>query len=220
MVPMDQKLIVEHSRPEDQRPGTHLVVMLHGYGSHEGDLMGLLPALPEEGFTYASLRAPGAMPGGAGYEWFALTGLPERVGYSDEELRASTEAVIAWIEAERAGYSDVTLLGFSQGMAVATTAVRRRPDLARAVVGLSGFAAAPIEGFTDDAALTAREPRMPVFYGRDQADPVVPEEAVAHTLDWLRETCDVTKVLYAGMGHGVSNHEMKHVGEFLRHVLR
>ena len=220
MDPMDQKFVVEYSRPEEQRPGTHLVVMLHGYGSHEGDLMGLLPALPEEGFTYASLRAPGAMPGGVGFEWFGLTGLPNEVSYSEEEVRSATEAVIAWIEAEAGEYSDVALLGFSQGMAVAASVARRRPELARALVGLSGFVTAPIPGWADDAALAARQPRLPVFYGRDQADPVVPEQAVAHTLDWLRENTEVTKVLYAGMGHGVSNQEIKHVGEFLRHVLR
>ena len=72
----------------------------------------------------------------------------------------------------------------------------------------------------DDAALAQVRPRLPVFYGRDQQDPVIPEPMVAETLGWLREHAEVTKVLYAGMGHSVCPQEIGHVGEFLRHVAR
>ena len=50
--------IVEYSRPEDERAGTHLVLLLHGYGSHEKDLLSLAEHLPQEGITYAGMRAP------------------------------------------------------------------------------------------------------------------------------------------------------------------
>ena len=45
------------SRPEAERAGRPLLVLLHGLGSHEGDLFALSPYLPTE-FTIAAVRAP------------------------------------------------------------------------------------------------------------------------------------------------------------------
>ena len=42
MPPVDSGL-VQWSRPEDTRAGTPLLVLLHGVGSNEHDLMGLAP---------------------------------------------------------------------------------------------------------------------------------------------------------------------------------
>lgn len=219
---MTYEPLVDYSRPPEERPGTHLVLMLHGYGSHEKDLMSLVPALPEDGFTYASMRAPGPMPGGApGYSWYDLSGtFGVDIVPAVEGAISAARDVADWIEQNGAEYADVTLLGFSQGMSIATAVVRHEPSLVRALVGLSGFVIDSEDPFFDDAALAARSPKLPFFYGRDQEDPVIPSEMVAYTLDWARDHSDVTKVLYAGMGHGVSNQEIKHVSEFLTYVLR
>ena len=45
------------SAPERERAGRPLIVLLHGYGSHEGDLFSLSPRLPLAA-TVASLRGP------------------------------------------------------------------------------------------------------------------------------------------------------------------
>ena len=219
---MTQEPFVEYSRPSEERRGTHLVLMLHGYGSNEQDLLGLLPALPSDGFTYASMRAPDPMPsGGPGFSWFDLNMGPEgSLAKTAEGAKAATSMVTTWIESHADEYADVTLLGFSQGMAIASSVARHRPNLLAAVVGLSGFVIDSDDESLDDVALAARTPRLPFFYGRDQEDPVVTGDLVAFTLDWLRDHTQVTKVLYAGMGHGVSNQEMKHVPEFLTYVLR
>ena len=42
---IDESAII-WSAPADQRAGRPLLVLLHGYGSHEGDLFGLSPHLP------------------------------------------------------------------------------------------------------------------------------------------------------------------------------
>lgn len=219
MVGMSFDPVVEYSRPEAERAGTHLVLMLHGYGSNERDLMSMVPSLPTEGFTYAAMRAP--QPCGLGFQWFPLGGTPgERIEVDEQGLREAAQGLVAWIEHHRSLYAGVILLGFSQGMAVASSAVRHRPGIARALVGLSGFVPPLPQDFAQDSTLAQASPRLPVFYGRDQQDPVIPEPMVAETLDWLRKHAEVTKVLYAGMGHSVCPQEIGHVGEFLRHVAR
>lgn len=202
--------VVAWSRSESERAGTPLLVLFHGYLSHEKDLIGLAPMLPGE-FTLASVRAPFAM--GPGYTWFPLMHEPD---YSTERVVEAVSNVWAWIDSVKDQHSSVTVLGFSMGMAVATSVLRHRPEGIAAVVGLSGFAI-PAEGhefFHDEATRAAKRP---LFWGRGQADTVITEDKIEFTLDWATEHTDLTKMLYAGMPHSVSEPEMKHVSEFLRH---
>ena len=116
----------------------------------------------------------------------------------------------------------MTLLGFSMGMAMATSLLRTRPEEFAAVVGLSGFAVDPVpgealEGYFDDETLAAQ--KVPFFWGRDQEDPIIPGENIDYTHRWANQTVKLTKVLYAGAGHGVVPQEIGHINEFLTHVV-
>ena len=198
---------------EADRAGTPLVVMFHGYGSHEGDLMALSASLPD-GFTVASVRAP--QRAGAGFQWFALS---SDLGFTTDAVVAAAEPVVQWLRDESLQHTHVILLGFSQGMAIATTVARHAPDLVDAVVGLSGFVVpvadddAPAD-FFHDAALRGEPLRM--FWGRDPEDPVIPPALVDLTAEWAQQHADATKVQYRGIGHGVSPQELSHVSEYLR----
>lgn len=214
---MNAEPVVVWSREPEDREGTPLVVLLHGHGSHERDLIGLVPGLPHE-FTYASVRAP--LPEGPGFTWFPLD--PQRLAYSSQQARDAVEDLWSWIASVKDAHSSVTLLGFSMGMAMATSLLRTRPDEFAAVVGLSGFAVDPgeseqMQAYFDDDTLAAR--RTPFFWGRDQEDPVIPQEYVDYTHGWANRTVDLTKVLYAGAGHGVVPQEIGHVKEFLTYMV-
>ncbi|KUP27977.1 alpha/beta hydrolase [Kocuria rhizophila] len=198
---------------EADRAGTPLVVMFHGYGSHEGDLMALSASLPD-GFTVASVRAP--QRAGAGFQWFALS---SDLGFTTDAVVAAAEPVVQWLRDESLQHTHVILLGFSQGMAIATTVARHAPDLVDAVVGLSGFVVpvadddAQANFFHDDAL---REEPLRMFWGRDPEDPVIPPALVDRTAEWAQQHADATKVQYRGIGHGVSPQELSHVSEYLR----
>lgn len=209
--------VVVWSRTPQERQGTPLVVMLHGYGSHERDLFSFAHQLPEE-FTCASVRAPLAE--GPGFTWFPLD--PLRMAYRSADARQAVDDLWSWIDGVRSEHSSVTLLGFSMGMAMATSLLRSRPEAFAAVVGLSGFAVDPEDDpetveYFDDEALAAQQ--VPFFWGRDQEDPVIPAECVDYTHGWANRTVKLTKVLYAGAGHGVVPQEIRHIGEFLTHMV-
>ena len=55
------------SRPEAERAGTPLLVMMHGYGRDEARMAKLFDRLPPE-FSCAALRGPKII--GDGYGWF------------------------------------------------------------------------------------------------------------------------------------------------------
>ena len=199
------------SRNEQDRAGTPLLVLLHGYGADEQDLFGIAAALPSD-FTVVSIRA--SLAAGPGFAWFPLSG---DISFSLQRVKDATATIAAWLDSIRSSHSSVTLLGLSQGMCMATSLARHRPADFAAVVGLSGFAVKAEEdnsdGFFADEELARRQ--MPVFWGRDQADPMIPQAAVEYTGQWLRAHSTLTKVLYANMGHGINAQELSHVKEFL-----
>lgn len=185
------------------------MVLLHGYGANERDLLSLAGLLPAE-FAVASLRAP--IVTGPGFTWFPLS---DSMGYPLEAVKDASAYVLDWIDSVRDGHPSVTLLGFSMGMAMATTLLRQRPADFAAVVGLSGFVvdAGNDPSFRDEDL----DGTVPMFWGRDQQDPVIPQEKIEFTMGWVRRHVKLTKVLYTGMWHGINEQEIGHVSEFLTH---
>ena len=88
----------------EERAGTPLVVMFHGYGSHEGDLMALSASLPA-GLSIASVRAP--QRAGAGFQWFPLS---SELGFTTVAVVAAAEPVVRWLRDEALQHTHVVLL--------------------------------------------------------------------------------------------------------------
>lgn len=192
----------------DDRPGTHLLVMFHGYGSDEQSMAGLFPSLPE-GITGAALR--GTFPVGDSRGWFLLD--PYLQSGTTEVLEAAT-GIFTWLDRTLAegSFTGVSLLGFSQGMAMAVTLVRLRPKAFTAAVGLSGFVA-------ENELLAMAEPLpepVPFFWGRDRNDWVINEDAIVYTENWLAENTALTARTYPGMGHRIGADELRDLALFLR----
>ncbi|WP_308928843.1 dienelactone hydrolase family protein [Arthrobacter sp. SLBN-112] len=199
------------SKPEKLRAGTPLLVMMHGYGTDESRMVRLFEHLPRE-FTFAALRAP--MPIGDHWGWFLLDYF---LANDFADVISAATSVRAWISSVRDQHSSVTLVGYSQGMAMATTLLRLHPDDYKAVVGLSGF----VLNNELLSTMDSFETKKPFFWGRDKADLVINEDATAYTAEWLAENTLLTARTYPGMGHAMSKAEMVDVSAFLRHyVLR
>lgn len=201
---------VQWSAPERERAGRPLLVLLHGYGSHEGDLFGLSPMLPLEP-VIASVRAPISESGG--YAWFSrqdsATGDPD-----PERVDPVASALIDWLDEQE--YSSVGLLGFSQGAAVALQLVRHAPTRFAATVALSGFVTrGPHAG---DAELEIAQP--PVFWGYGTADPVIPQFAIERLREWLPGHSTSTIRVYEDLAHGISPAELADFSRFLREHLK
>ncbi|MDM4761573.1 dienelactone hydrolase family protein [Galbitalea sp. SE-J8] len=194
------------STPERERAGRELIVLLHGYGSHEGDLFALAPVLPLDAVV-ASLRAPLAE--GPGFAWWSLADQVPGEPAADE-ADAAAASVLAWIDAQ--GHESVSVIGFSQGAAVALELLRLAPTRPRRTVALSGFVASA--SHPGDAELAAVCPA--VFWGRGTDDTVIPADAVARTERWLPAHAEATIRVYEHLPHAVSRAELSDVTAFLR----
>ena len=200
------------SRNDETRIGTPLLVFLHGYGSNEEDLMGLARYLPQE-FTFLSVRAP--LAAGPGYSWFPLN---QDIDYSVQHVADSVTALWQMLQPLAAEHSSITLCGFSQGMAMATSLARCQPEKIAAVVGLSGFAVeAPELELFNDAAL--KEKPVPMFWGRDLADPVITRDKIAYTLAWAPAHTVLESETYPQIGHSVCAEELEDVRSFLERTV-
>lgn len=203
--------------------GSPLLVLMHGLGSHENDLIQLAPHLPHE-FVCVSLRAPlSAYAPHDGYSWFPLSLQPG--GVTAEQAaglaEAPAQAVLRWLDelfAERIAPSvppRIAVMGFSQGGVMVTTLLRLRPDAFLAGVNCSGFSA-PGQ-LSGDERLRLLKP--PLFWGRDDADPIISPLAVAETARWASVHTTLTERAYSGMAHSISLSELRDIHEFLTAVL-
>lgn len=205
--------------PAPESKSVPTLILLHGYGSNEKDLISLVPAvrmfLPGVNARVIAVRASHPAPGRTrGFSWFpgSVTVQP-----SSAAIGATADAVAAVI---RRYAHKAIVLGFSQGMCTAITVLRRHPELVTALVGLSGFM------FDDDhpgdpalAVGAATGAGVPAFAGYDPGDPVVPGVANRWAMTFLRTHSDLEEHTYPGMGHSVSMPEIKDLAVFLRRVL-
>lgn len=128
-------------RPADTAP-EGLLVLHHGRGTDERDLLGLADAVdPERRLRVVTPRGPLELPGSPGYHWY----LVPRVGYPDHDSFHAARAALAdlhdrlW-EESGVGPDRTVLGGFSMGsvMSYAMALGPERPPVA-GILAFSGF---------------------------------------------------------------------------------
>jgi phospholipase/carboxylesterase len=166
-----ESLIISIERPPAGEP-EGLLVLHHGRGTDERDLLGLADGLdPERRLRVVTPRAPLTLPGSPGYHWY----LVPRVGYPDPDTFHAARAALAelhdrlWEETE-IGPAATVLGGFSMGtvMSYAMALGGDRPPVA-GVLAFSGFVPV-VEGW--EPQLQDRQGTH-VFIAHGRADPVI-----------------------------------------------
>lgn len=200
-------LIAVRAAPDPQHGGSGpVLLLLHGYGSHENDLVGLIPAL-DLPLPWASLRGPVGLANG-GAAWFTITTPGDPAA---EVVAEATDAVWSWVDANLPPEAPVVPLGFSQGGLMASQLLRTRPERVLAPVVLAGFVQRAAQ--RGDARLADERPAL--FWGRGAADHVIGAEAVARTAEFLPVHTDLHERIYPSLAHSVSREELKDVRDFL-----
>ncbi|HTP13648.1 MAG TPA: alpha/beta fold hydrolase [Bacteroidota bacterium] len=171
-----QSSLVHQLAPFDAtRPGPHpTLILLHGRGASEEDLLGLVPYVDPRFFCIAA-RAPFRF-GYGGYTWYDLqeVGAPES-GQFDE----SYQKLSRFLDDVQTHYPvdprQTFLLGFSMGTVMSYSLALTRPERIRGVVAHSGYIPekSPLPFKWDGLAHTeffvahgVYDPVIPVDYGR------------------------------------------------------
>lgn len=192
--------------PADTAGEPAVALLLHGFGSNERDLTGLVPALGLA-LPWASLRAPLEL-GNGGAAWFSITtpGNPD-----PQPVAEATDAIWAWVDAHVDSVTRVIPVGFSQGGLMASQLLRTRPERVLAPVVLGGF----VQGTPQPGDATLAASRPPVFWGRGSEDRVIAESAISRTSAYLPQHSALVERVYPGLAHGIDAAEIDDVRAFL-----
>ncbi len=190
-----------------------LLVLLHGRGADELDLVPLLDMLdPERRLLGVTPRGPLSLPPG-GAHWYVVP----RVGYPDPEtFRASYGALGEWLDGLGFPPKKTVIGGFSQGavMSFALGLGTGRPKPA-AIVALSGFIPT-VEGW--EADLEQPLPRVAIGHGTQ--DPIISVEFSRRARGLLEEAGATLLYREYPLPHMVEPDFLSEVADWLAPVLR
>ena len=162
--------LIHRERPARRDP-EGMLVLHHGRGADENDLLGLADVLDPEGRLHVvTPRGPLTIPGWPGYHWYVVP----RVGYPDPPtFQAAYDALASFHDElwERTGIPPERTVfgGFSMGsvMSYAMGLAAERPQ-PRGLLIFSGFIPT-VEGWAADLSRND----MPVFIAHGRQDPVM-----------------------------------------------
>jgi phospholipase/carboxylesterase len=194
----------------DAGPGAPLVVLLHGRGSNEADIIGLADYLPA-GPAYAAVRAP--IGEGGGYAWFANRGIGQPIAESLAETMAWFRV---WLDGVAPAGRPVVPVGFSGGGAFAGGLVLADPGR-YAGAGIL-YATLPFDACVPTTP--GRLDGLPMFVAHGDADRVIPADLLERT--WAYLTGDAgsqTTAVRDPGGHGLSAGVVDALAEWLSALL-
>ncbi len=199
----------------DQTYEQGTLVILHGYGADEYDLMGLEPYF-DENLQILSIRGPGTvMYGGA--SWFDIDMNPDgSLKFNIEQALQSAADLINLIkdlqnqnliQEER-----VVLGGFSQGATISQLVTLKQPNLIKALLIMSGRLTEQAVGLLGD---TSQLKDMPIFAGHGINDNVIPIEYGRQIVSFWDRLPVVLEHHEYPMGHEICQDELGHIQEWL-----
>lgn len=183
------------------------LVLLHGLGADERDLMGLAPFFDER-VEIICPRAPMASEWG-GYSWFNIQHDPGGLAVDGEQVRANLALLIEFL---RDVPGPILLGGFSQGAMMSVGVLLERGDLVEGVMQLSG-------GWLPCFEPVDFNPK-PVFASHGTQDAIVHFEVGRDSAVRLEEAgCEVEFHAYP-MSHEISEECLKDLTDWVDQQLR
>jgi phospholipase/carboxylesterase len=217
----EQKLLLRHLVQEPriktkERPS--LLLLLHGVGSNEHDLFGLVPYVDPR-LLVVSARAPIVMAPGA-FGWFNLDFTPQGLIADIDQAKQSLELLSRFIDELTENYevdeTGIYLAGFSQGAMMSLASMLSRPEQIDGVVAMSGrFPEQVLQHNLEPKALTG----IPVLVTHGIYDNVLPIENGREVRRHLESLpVELTYHEYP-MGHEVSAESLRDVSAWLTSTL-
>ncbi len=185
------------------------IVLMHGWGANNDDLVGLLPYLQLPNYQFL-------LPNGlfehqyteTGRAWYSFTGAGELTAHSRQELVTSRQILQDWLQTlpktTGVDLDHTWIAGFSQGGAMALEVGLTLP--VAGIMVLSGY-------LHTDVTTPQTCPPVAIWHGRQ--DEVVPIEAAWQTRQQLLKWGAVVQYHELEMGHNIIPEEIKMMKQFV-----
>lgn len=200
--------------PDNVQDGAPLFVLLHGRGSHKGDLMALHQFLLPDAMVITPEAPFSGTPWGygPGWAWYQFLGgnrpEPESFETSQQQLHSFLAELPNKLPVKP---GPLILGGFSQGGTMSLAYALRHPGEVPYVINLSGFLADHPSVQVNTEGLSGTR----FFWGHGTSDPAIPFALAVEGRRQLHQAgADLTAKDYA-MGHGIDRTELLDVVTWL-----
>jgi phospholipase/carboxylesterase len=191
------------NRPQD--PDGATMILLHGTGGNEADLMPIARRIAPRA-TLLGVRGRSTEDGSN--RWFRRI---SATAFDQADLRSEAEAFAAFVEGAVAAYGidadRIAFLGYSNGASLLAAVIQSHPGVVRRAILLRGFQAAETHE-TQDLSST----RVLLLDGRD--DPLIP--TAAKLADDLRASGANVTLRTLAAGHDLSGADVEEAAQWLR----
>ena len=199
-----------------------VVIFLHGYGADGADLFSLSDPLSEQlpDCFFASPDAPrrcGASP--FGFEWFPIPDIDGSTIPDMMQALASSEKLIiklidSYKERFSIKYSDIVLLGFSQGCMISLNIGLRQLNNIGGIVGISGRLLMP-----ETLVESKKDSYPPIILIHGDADEVVPISSMYDAEKVLNKiNVNFSTHVSKNVGHGIAPDGLSKALEFIKNI--
>ncbi len=211
----DLSLVHEILAPKTKVEKPPLLLLLHGYGSHELDLFSFAPMLNEKYFI-VSARAPIAL-GFGGFAWFDISienGLKVRDYDQAKNSLILIENFIKEVEDAYGVDSSFTdLLGFSQGCMISYALAFNNPNKYRNVMALSGYV---LKDLVPEKYKEINLMNLDFFVSHGSIDDVLPIEGARLSVGMLEQMNVSHQYREYPIGHGINPENFADLQKWLR----
>lgn len=202
----------EHPPREALTGRPECLVLLHGYGSNELDLLGLADSLDPR-LHVVSVRAPHAI-GSQEFAWFELDWSSGKAIPDQEQAVESRTRLLGLLRLlpERVGTDGKMLFaGFSQGAMMALGVALEAPELVRRIALMSGTVLPAFLPQTEDRRLDG----VPALVQHGAQDTVLSPEGSRQAVTVLEKYGAQVRHVEYPMGHEVSAESLQDLRLFL-----
>jgi len=194
------------------------LILLHGYGADEYDLMGLAGYFRED-VQVLSIRGGRTTPYG-GVSWFDIDMAPDgSLKFNIEQARESTNTLISIIDEMKKdgiiGSTKMILAGFSQGATISNLVTFQKPEIIQALLIMSGRLPRDAGSFITDQSIFKE---MPIFAGHGTHDNVIPIEYGRQIVQFWDPLSRLEHHEYP-MGHEISQAEISDIQSWMDKIL-
>lgn len=196
-----------------------LLILLHGYGSNEEDLMGLSEVFPEN-YTIVSPRATYMLQPGA-YQWYQSNSVNGKYDGDTAQLKTSRDLIghlVTKLQKNLSIEPERTFIaGFSQGANMSYQVGLMISGLCN---GVGIFSGTLLES-GKAGIIKNKNTGLGIFVGHGTKDNRISYDAASQSVNWLKERHFNTDFhAYQQMTHSISEREISDFVEFIQRRLR
>ncbi len=191
------------------------LVLLHGRGADEEDLLGLSEYLDDR-FLILSVRAPYPFSYGGGYMWYEFDAVGSPV---TDMFMSSYEKLSGFLDAALTGYpinkEHLFLLGFSMGTVMSHAMALTKPEMLNGVVANSGYVpeGTPTSFRWNDLST------LNVFIAHGTHDPVIPIQFGRRSSELYASSNALLTYKEYPMGHQITQESLNDMALWLTQCL-